>query len=170
MAMSAPKFPQRLQIPTITNNRKHLTRFFSFPYRDKHFTQKRAAPIPAFCRCYLPSYSTRLSLRFGNEERRHMMQHHPFLAVGVGGEERAERIYPNVTTRHEKTPVGSLYFPLAMRRSEQTQPPSLNAASRWSPGSHSYALLRDGGVWPHTWVPGVTERCWTRTLGVWGGH
>lgn len=30
MAMSTSKFPQRLQIPTITNNRKYLTQFFPF--------------------------------------------------------------------------------------------------------------------------------------------
>lgn len=76
-----------------------------------------------------------------------------------GGEERAEIVYPDVTPRHEKTPVGSLYFLAVTWCLEQTQALSLNAASRWSPRSYSYALLRDGGVWPHTCVPGVTERC-----------
>lgn len=32
-----------------------------------------------------------------------MVQHHLFLAVGLGAE-RAEFTYPNVTTRHKKTP------------------------------------------------------------------
>jgi len=31
------------------------------------------------------------------------------------GEKRTEFVYPDVTTRHKKTPVASLYFPLAMR-------------------------------------------------------
>lgn len=159
------KIPSALADPYDNKQQKASNTLFSFPYRDNHLTQKSAAPTPAFCLCYRLSYSTCFSLKFGNEERRRVMQHHPFLAAGAKrkGQSSYTPTSPHATS---ETPVGSLYFLAATWCLEQIQAPSLNAASHWSPRSYSYALLRDGGVWPHTCAPGVTERCWTRTLKV----
>lgn len=121
------KIPSALADPYDSRQQKASNTVFSFPYRDKHFAQKRAAPIPAFCLYYLLSYSTCLSLKFGNEKRRRTMLHFPFLAVAGAGKGRV--CTTQVITHHEKTPMGSPYFLLATRCLEKTQRPFLNAAS-----------------------------------------
>lgn len=159
------KIPSVLADPHDNKQQKASNTVFSFPYRDKHFTQKRAAPIPAFFLYYLLSYSTCLSLRFGNEERRCMMLHSPFLAVAGA---RKGRVYiTQVITHHEKTLVGSLCSKHFVAKRKQTQRPFLNAASH-SLKSQSVpdVLLHNGGGWPHTCVHGVTEQCWAHTLKV----
>lgn len=120
------KIPSALADPYDNKQQKSSNRVFSFPYRDKHFAQKRAAPIPAFYLYYLLSSSTCLSLKFGNEERRRMMLHSPFLAVAGAGKGRV--CITQVITHHEKTLTDSPYFLLAMRCLEQTQRRLLNAA------------------------------------------
>lgn len=167
MAVSTPKFPKHLQFPTITNSRKHLTCFFSFPYRDKHFTQKTAAPIPAFCLCYLLSHSTRLSLKFGNEERRCVMQPHPFLAVGRGRKGQSLHIPMSPHTMRTHQWVAFIPPRLWGVWSKLSHLPGMQHRAGVSGITRVHCCMMEGSGPIH--VPGVTEQCWTRTLKVYGG-
>lgn len=143
------KIPSALADPYDNKQQKSSNRVFSFPYRDKHFAQKRAAPIPAFYLYYLLSSSTCLSLKFGNEERRRMMLHSPFLAVAGAGK-------GSLYNPSHHTPFGYEVFGANSETSLE--------CSIW-PKSQSvpYVLLHNGGGWPHTCAPGITEQCWART-------
>lgn len=159
------KIPSALADPYDNKQQKASNMLFSFPYRDKHFTQKRAAPIPAFCLCYLLSYSTCLSLKFGNEEGDTWCSTTRCWLLGAGrkGQSFYTPMSPQAMRKHQWVACISLW--LWGVQSKLSHLPWAQHLDGVLGVTHVRCCVMEGSG-PNACVPGVTEQCWTRTLKV----